>query len=108
MAGEAESDQVLFGIIPGVAIKLLVVNLEVGHRATRLTPPTIAPQNVLSQTLVGNRIDPQAREFSANRCHEANPLRLSTDARLCSSGRNLKNLGIEKSSGSCFPSCSRV
>jgi hypothetical protein len=66
MAVRAERDQVLFGVVAGMAAKLFVVNFKVGHRATRLTPPAIATQHLLSQTLVRNRIQPQARESWAH------------------------------------------
>jgi hypothetical protein len=40
-------DQVLFGIIAGLAAKLFVVDLQVRDRAVRLTPPAIPTQNLL-------------------------------------------------------------
>ena len=60
VAVAAQRDQVLFGIIAGVAAKLFVVNFQVRHRAARLTPPAIATQNLLPQSLVRHRIQPQA------------------------------------------------
>jgi hypothetical protein len=47
MASSAHGDQVLFAIIAGVAAKLFVVDLQVRHRAARLTPPGIATQDLL-------------------------------------------------------------
>jgi hypothetical protein len=43
----AQRDEVQLGIIAGLTAKLLVVNFQVRHRPTRLTPPTIATQNAL-------------------------------------------------------------
>jgi hypothetical protein len=47
MARGAKRDQVLFGIVAGMAAKLFVMDLQVRHRAARLTPPAVAPQNLL-------------------------------------------------------------
>ena len=46
----------------GVTPKPFVVHLQVRHRAARLTPPAIATQDLLPQTLVRRRVQPQARE----------------------------------------------
>jgi len=42
VARGAKGNQVLFGIVAGLAAKLLVVNFKVGHRATSLTSPVVA------------------------------------------------------------------
>jgi hypothetical protein len=42
MALRAEGDQVLLGVVAGMAAKLFVVDLQVRHRAARLTPPRAA------------------------------------------------------------------
>jgi hypothetical protein len=47
VARRAKCNKVLVGIIAGLAAKLFVVNLQVRHRAARLTPPAIATQNLL-------------------------------------------------------------
>jgi len=99
----AECNQVLLGIIAGMTPKLFVVDLQVRHRAARLTPPGIATQDLLPQPVVRRRIQPQARKFWANRAHDAFSLRPSRNACRCSSGRNLKNLVIENSSISGSP-----
>jgi hypothetical protein len=44
----AQRDQVQLGIVAGLTAKLLVVNFQVCHRATRLTSPAIPTQNLLS------------------------------------------------------------
>jgi hypothetical protein len=50
--GTWKSDQVLLGVVARVAAKLFVVNIQVRHRATRLTPPAVAVQNLLPQSFV--------------------------------------------------------
>jgi len=99
----AERDQILLGILPRVAAKLFVVNLKVGHRAARLTPPTVATENLLPKSFVQHRIRAQATEFRSNRVHDAISLRLPRNASRWSSGRNLKNLAIEYRSISGCP-----
>jgi hypothetical protein len=39
MAPRAERDEVLLGVVARLAAKLFVVDLQVRHRAARLTPP---------------------------------------------------------------------
>src|SRR5579872_2398259 len=41
MASCTESDQILFGIVPGLAAKLFVVDFKVGHCAARLASPAV-------------------------------------------------------------------
>jgi hypothetical protein len=50
----AQRDQVLFGIVAGMAAKLFVVDFQVRHRAARLTPPAVATQDLLPQSFVGH------------------------------------------------------
>jgi hypothetical protein len=47
VASSAHRDQILLGVMAGMAAKLFVVDLQVRHRSARLTPPAIAPQNLL-------------------------------------------------------------
>jgi len=98
VASDAKRDQVLFGIVAGMAAKLFVMDLQVRHRAARLTPPGIAAQDLLPQPVVRRRIQPQVRKFWASRAHDAFSLRPSRNACLCSSGRNRKNLVSENRS----------
>jgi hypothetical protein len=42
MADNTKCNQVLFGVVAGVAAELLVVDLEVGHCAARLASPTVS------------------------------------------------------------------
>jgi hypothetical protein len=44
-----KGNQILFGIITRVAAELIVVNFQIPHRATRLAPPVVATENLLSQ-----------------------------------------------------------
>ena len=46
-----------------MAAELPVVHLKIGHRATGLTPPTVATQDLLAQTLVRHGIQPQGSGF---------------------------------------------
>ena len=71
MTREAESNQVLFRIIPTLAAKILVVNLKVRPSPARLAPPTIAAQNLLPKSIVQLEIEPQAGLFGQNPIHEA-------------------------------------
>jgi len=66
VAGGAECNQVLLGIIAGMTPKLFVVDLQVRHRAARLTPPGIATQDLLPQSLVRRWIEPQAGRVGAH------------------------------------------
>ncbi len=82
----------------GVAAKLFMMDFQIRHRATRLTSPSVATQDLLTESFVGNRIQPQARGFWANRTHNVFSLKLPRNVCLCSPGRNLKNLVIENRS----------
>jgi hypothetical protein len=44
MTRGAERDQVLIGVVAGVAAKLFVMDFQVRHRAAGLAPPAITPQ----------------------------------------------------------------
>jgi hypothetical protein len=56
VASGAERDEVLFGIIARSTAKLFVVYLQVHHRATQLTTPPIATENLLAKVFVRHRI----------------------------------------------------
>ncbi len=55
----AERNQVLLGVGSRMAAELPVVHFKIRHRATRLTPPTIATQDLLAQTFVRQRVQPR-------------------------------------------------
>ena len=103
MASVAQCDEVLFGIVAGVATKFLVMNLKIRHRTARLTSPAVATQDLLPKSVVCNRIQPQAPRPRSDRAHEAFSLKPSRNSCRCSPGRNLKNLVIENSSVSGSP-----
>jgi len=52
VACRAQRNEILFGIVAGLAAKLFVVNFQIRHCAARLTPPVIASQNLLPQNFV--------------------------------------------------------
>lgn len=58
VARSAKGNKVLLGIIAGVTTKLFVMDLQVRHRAARLTTPAVAAQDLLPKTLVRHRIEP--------------------------------------------------
>jgi hypothetical protein len=99
----AQCDQVRFGVISQTTPKVLVMDFQVRHRTTGLTPPAIAMQHLLPQGFVRFRIEPQSHGLRANRAHEDSSLKPSRNSCLCSPGRNLKNLVIENSSVSGSP-----
>jgi len=49
-----------------MAVELLVVHLKIRHRATELTPPGIPTEDLLAQTFVRRRVQPQGSGFRAN------------------------------------------
>src|SRR5208282_1476111 len=89
VACRAERDQVLLGVGSRMAAELPVVRLNIRHRATRLTPPTIAMQDLLAQTFVRQGVQPQGSGFGANHSHDAFSRRYSRNACCCSPGKNL-------------------
>ena len=48
MTRGAQRDQVLFGVVAGVTPKLFVMDFKVRHRATGLTLPAVATQDLLA------------------------------------------------------------
>ena len=56
VAYRAGRDQAFLQVFPRMAAELSVVHLKIGHRATGLTPPAVAIQNLLPQPLVRRRI----------------------------------------------------
>src|ERR1019366_9070389 len=98
MTCNADCNEILLGIVAGVATKLFVVNFQVRHGAARLTPPVVATQDLLPQSLVRYRFQPQGRGLWANQAHDASALSAPRNSCRCSPGRSLKNLFIEKSS----------
>ncbi len=58
----AKRNQVRFGVVSQMTPKFFIVNLQVRHRATRLTPPAIATQDLLREPLIGRSIESQTWE----------------------------------------------
>ena len=46
--------------------ELPVVHLKIRHRATGLTPPAVAAQDLLAQTFVGQGVQPRGSSFGAD------------------------------------------
>ncbi len=99
VAGRTKCDQVLLGIIAGLAAEFLVVNLEVGHRAARLASPAIAAQYLVAELFVLLGIKLQARTFCQQPIHDAFSANWSRNVFLSSPGKNLKKRKID---------CSRI
>lgn len=58
VARAAERNQILFRIITQVATEFFVVSLKIRHSTARLASPAIATQDLLAQSLIGQRIQP--------------------------------------------------
>jgi hypothetical protein len=52
VAFAAQRDQILLGIVAGMAAKLLVVNLKIRHRAARLASPAIPAEHFVANLVV--------------------------------------------------------
>jgi len=59
----AQGNQVLLGIVAGMATKFLVVDLKVGHFAARLTSPAVSTEHLVAEILVLLGVEAQARTF---------------------------------------------
>ncbi len=71
VAFAAQRDQVLLGIIPGMAAKLLVVNFKIGHHAARLAPPTIPAEHFVASLVIRFAIQTQTCALWSEAVHEA-------------------------------------
>ena len=98
-----ERDQILLGIVSGLASMLFMVDFKVQPRAASLASPVVPLQNLSTELLVRFRIQPKTRMFRPDGAHEARPSKCSRNACFCSPGRNLKNCWIDCSSISGFP-----
>jgi hypothetical protein len=56
-----QRDQIFLRIVARVAAEILVVHLEVGHRAARLASPAIAMQHLVAQLFVRHGLKPAHR-----------------------------------------------
>jgi len=91
MTSRAEDNQILLGIMPKLAAKLFVVNLEIGHCATRLASPAVTTEHLVTQTVVLVGIEPQACMLRSEPSHDAFSATWCRNVRFSSPGRNLKN-----------------
>src|SRR5260370_30097497 len=66
VACNAQRNQVLLSVGSRMAPELPVVHLKIGHRATGLTSPAVATQNLLAQTLVRQGVQPRGSSFGTN------------------------------------------
>jgi hypothetical protein len=87
----AKGDQIFFAIVPGLAAKLFVVNLKIGHCATRLASPPVTTKHLVAEPFVQFGIEPQAELLRSDPIHDAFPFTWCRNACLSSPGRNLKN-----------------
>ena len=85
----AQRDQILLCIGSRMAAELPVVHLKIRHRATGLTPPAVATQDLLAQTFVRQGVQPRGSGFGANHSQDAFSRRFSRKACCCSPGKNL-------------------
>src|ERR1700719_5413768 len=77
MTIKAQGDQVLLRIVAGFTAKFFVVDLQVGHRAAKLTPPTVPIQDLLVQPFVGRRVQQQGSDLRTKHAHDAFSRRFS-------------------------------
>jgi hypothetical protein len=71
VARNAKGNKVLLRIIAGVAAKLFVMDLQVRHRAARLTAPAVTTPNLSAQIVVRDGVEQERRGFRADRIHAA-------------------------------------
>jgi hypothetical protein len=89
VACRAQRDQVLLCVGSRMAAEVPVVHLKIRHRATGLTPPAVATQDLLTQTFVRQGVQPQASSFGANHSQDAFSSKFTRKACCCSPGKNL-------------------
>ena len=87
VACRAQRDQVFLCVSSRMAAELSVVHLKIRHRATRLTPPTVAAQDLLAQAFVRQWVPPQGSGFGANHSQDAFSRRFSSFVQLAQSKR---------------------
>ena len=71
MAFGTEGDQIVLGIVPRLAAKLFVVNLKIGHRATRLASPAVPAEHLIAKLVVEFGIQAQTCVLWSEPVHEA-------------------------------------
>src|SRR5260370_30111978 len=88
VACRAQRDQVGLGVGSRMAAELPMVHLKIRHRATGLTPPAVATQNLLAQLFVRQRVQTRGSGFGANRSHDAFSPRVSRKPCFYAPGKN--------------------
>jgi hypothetical protein len=78
MTASAKGDEIQVRVLPRMTAECLVVDLQVRHSAAGLTPPAIATQNLLPQTLVCCSIQPQTEQLGSKIRHDGVSRRFST------------------------------
>jgi hypothetical protein len=71
MAHRAEGDQILIGIVPGLAAELFVMNFEIGHRAARLASPAVPAEHLVAKLAVQFGIQAKTDVLWSEPVHEA-------------------------------------
>ena len=71
MALVAKRDQVLLGIFAGVTTESFVVDLQIRHRAARLTSPAVTSQYVSAKIFIQLVIKPKNHTFCGSQFHDA-------------------------------------
>src|SRR5579872_1843224 len=91
MANSTECNQVLLGIIAGLATEFFVMDFKIGHCATRLASPAVATQHLLAESVVQLGIQANACMFQSDSSHDTFSVTWCRNVCLSSPGRNLKN-----------------
>ena len=89
VAASAQRNEIVFRVLAGLAAKLLVMDLKIPHRTTRLAAPTITRQNMLPQLAACLLVKPYGALFRKGRhllAHEACSCVSSRNRPCCSLG----------------------
>jgi len=95
VACRAKRNQVLLRIIAGLAAKLFVVNLKVGHCAARLASPAVATQHLVAETVVLIGLEPHGCTLWLDPIQDAFSVTRCRNVCFSSPGRNLKNRNMD-------------
>ena len=71
MTDRAQGDQVVLGIVSGLAAEFFVMNLKIRKAAAGLTSPSVPLQDFSTELLVRFGSKPQTGMFGPDRIHEA-------------------------------------
>jgi hypothetical protein len=106
VTANTEGNQILARIVAGLAAKLFVVDLKLGHRTARLASPTISAEDLVAQLFINVGLEPQGCAFWSDLIHDAFSVTWCRTVCLSSSVRNLKNRNAycKRTSGFSFSS----